>query len=263
LGAANNRVSVTGTMKFDTAAVADRVAGDSELADALGLDAAEPIWVCGSTGPGEERLILDTYRSLLATHPTLRLVIVPRHPERFDEVAALIQREGFTPVRRSLCRVGIAHRPVEEVGGAHPTEMSDLKSQISNRVILGDTMGELRAFYSLARLVFVGRSLVDLGPRQHGSDMIEPAALGKPVIVGPFTANFADAVSRFSAADAIVEVNSRQELEQTVSKLLSDPAVAAAMARRAQQVVLREKGATERHARIILQHLPPTSPCRP
>ena len=73
-------------------------------------------------------------------------------------------------------------------------------------VILGDTMGELRKFYSLADVVFVGRSLVDLGPRQHGSDMIEPAALAKPVIVGPFTANFAEAVRKFRDADAIMEV---------------------------------------------------------
>src|SRR5439155_9849604 len=87
-------------------------------------------------------------------------------------------------------------------------------------VILGDTMGELRTFYSIADVVFVARTLVNLGPSQHGSDMIEPAALGKPVIVGPFTGNFAEAMNKFRAADAIMEVVDEQSLVQTISVLL-------------------------------------------
>jgi 3-deoxy-D-manno-octulosonic-acid transferase len=120
-------------------------------------------------------------------------------------------------------------------------------------------MGELRKFYSLATVVFVGRTLVDLGPRQHGSDMIEPAALGKPVIVGPFTANFADAIARFRQASAIVEVDTPGALGQGVTRLLSFPQDAANIARAAQQVVLNEKGATERHAQLILARLPPNT----
>src|SRR5205823_9610351 len=100
-------------------------------------------------------------------------------------------------------------------------------------VILVDAMGVLRDFYSIATIVFVGRSLVDLGPRQHGSDMIEPAALGKPVIVGPYTANFAEAVNKFKAADAIMEVPNAEALSQAVSVLLSTPAEAIAMGKRA------------------------------
>jgi 3-deoxy-D-manno-octulosonic-acid transferase len=249
LGAPPDRVSVTGTMKFDTATVADRVDGDAALAAGLGLAPSEPLWVCGSTGPGEEQLILDTYRALLRAYPTLRLALIPRHPERFDEVASLIERQGMPLLRRSQ--------------STHP------QSQIANKkpeippILLGDTMGELRKFYSLARVIFVGRTLVDLGHRQHGSDMIEPAALARPVIVGPYTANFADAMSRFRADHAIVEVSSAQELQQAVAQLLADPAAAADVGRRAQAVVLREKGATDRHAQIILRHLPPTSPAPP
>ena len=236
LGAPPDRVQVTGTMKFDTAPVAERVSGDAELAAAVGLDpATETIWVCGSTGPGEEEIILREYRALSSTVPALRLVIVPRKPERFDEVAELIQREGFGLIRRS--------KPATGSGGPR------------RPVILGDTMGELRKFYSLATVVFVGRTLVDLGSRQHGSDMIEPAALAKPLIVGPFTANFAEPMNCFRDAQAVIEVSDPPQLQQAVRRLLNSPEDAAAMAHRAQEVVRREQGATQRHVQVILAHL--------
>jgi 3-deoxy-D-manno-octulosonic-acid transferase len=116
-------------------------------------------------------------------------------------------------------------------------------------------MGELRLFYSLADIVFVGRSLVDLGPSQHGSDMIEPAALGRPMIVGPHTGNFADAVRKFKAADALIEVTDAAGLAETVAVLLGTPGEAQKMGRRAQTVVLREQGATVRHAQVVFQQL--------
>ena len=104
---------------------------------------------------------------------------------------------------------------------------------------------------------FVGRSLVDLGPSQHGSDMIEPAALAKPVAVGPFTHNFADAMSKLREADAVRIVPDGAGLRAAVSDILSNPASATAMGRRAQEVVRREQGATARHAEAILAALPP------
>jgi 3-deoxy-D-manno-octulosonic-acid transferase len=237
LGADPDRVRITGTMKFDTAEVADRVVGDDELATAVGLyPGAEPIWVCGSTGPAEEEIILRAYRNLLATHSRLRLVIVPRKPERFDEVAGLIEQMKFRVLRRS--------RPQERpTGTAVPP------------VVLGDTIGELRKFYSMADVVFVGRTLVDLGPSQHGSDMIEPAALGRPVITGPFTQNFAEVMARLTAADGVMVVPDEGTLQQTVSVLLFSPDQATAMARRAQEVVRREKGATLRHAIVVMDQL--------
>jgi 3-deoxy-D-manno-octulosonic-acid transferase len=239
LGASPGRVLITGNMKFDTAQVAGRVAGDDELATTLGLfPGAEPIWVCGSTGPGEEEIILQAYRQLLGKHSRLRLVIVPRKPARFDEVAAKIEDARFICVRRSQAQAG--GRVAMPSGSAVPP------------VILGDTMGELRKFYSMADVVFVGRSLTNLGASQHGSDMIEPAALGKPVIVGPYTANFSEAMNKFRAADAVMEVVDEPTLVQTVSVLLYSPDQAAAMARRAQQVVVKEQGATLRHAEVIV-----------
>ncbi|MGD1277056.1 MAG: 3-deoxy-D-manno-octulosonic acid transferase [Tepidisphaeraceae bacterium] len=243
LGVGPDRISVTGTMKFDTASVAERIDGQDELAAAMGLSPGrQRIWVCGSTGPGEEELILPIYRRLLEQFGDLRLVLVPRKPERFDEVAHLIRAEGFGLLRRSDTQ--------REPGGPPPGPGPG-----PGPVILGDTMGELRKFYALAEVVFVGRTLVDLGPRQHGSDMIEPAALGKPVIVGPHTGNFAEAMERFTRADAMRVVQDAASLEQAVRRCLSQSAEAAQMAARAREVVRSGQGATLRHARIILDTL--------
>jgi 3-deoxy-D-manno-octulosonic-acid transferase len=116
-------------------------------------------------------------------------------------------------------------------------------------------MGELRKFFSLADVVLVGRTLVDLGPRQHGSDMIEPAALAKPVIVGTFTGNFAEPMNAFRAAKAIEEIQTPTQLASAVERLLTNKAEAAAMGRRAQAVVRTNQGATQRHVDLILEQL--------
>lgn len=245
LGTPAERVHVLGTMKFDSATLADRIDGDAELASAVGLrPGAEPIWVCGSTGPGEEKLLLGVYRRLLARHPALRLAIIPRHPPRFDDVAAVIQSEGFVCVRRSTPET--TGREPQPDGGPQP-------------VVLGDTMGELRKFYGLASVVFVGRSLVDLGPRQHGSDMIEPAALAKPVIVGPFTRNFDMPVRLLRDAGALVEVLHDTELFAAVDQFLSDRTIARETGRRAQEQIRIAQGSTARHAELIAQQLSETS----
>jgi 3-deoxy-D-manno-octulosonic-acid transferase len=247
LGVAPQRVQVCGTMKFDTAGVADTVPGAGELASALGLLPGQKVWVCGSTGPGEEHIVLQAYRQLLGKHPHLRLAIVPRHRARFDEAAVLIQQNQFSLVRRSQ------PDSAKEISG----------SGAGLPVILGDTMGELRQFYSLADVVFVGRSLVDLGHRQHGSDMIEPAALAKPVVVGPYTTNFAEPMNLFLQADAMRLVRDASELALAIGKMLDAPEQAAQMGRRAQEVVRRNRGATARHVQIILEVLDrPRALCR-
>ena len=146
----------------------------------------------------------------------------------------------FRCVRRSHT-IGPSVAPVATPGGAAVPP-----------VVLGDTMGELRKFYALADVCFVGRTLVDLGPRQHGSDMIEPAALGKPVIVGPYTGNFAEVMTKLRAADAVMEVADEASLAQTISVLLFSPEQAIPMGKRGQQVVVKEKGATLRHAEVIV-----------
>jgi len=237
MGVPAERVKVTGTMKFDTAQVASDIDEADELAESLGLKAGEPLWVCGSTGPGEEQILLEIYASLLRKSPQLRLAIIPRKPERFDEVAEMICAGGFELVRRSDVRDG------------KPGVVS------RSAVILGDTMGELRKFYSLARVVFVGRTLVDLGKKQHGSDMIEPAALAKCVIVGPYTTNFAEVMNAFREGDGIREIADATDLEQAVESLLASAVAARDMGARAQEVVRQQQGATHRHVEAVLAFL--------
>jgi 3-deoxy-D-manno-octulosonic-acid transferase len=244
LGAPPERVTVTSSMKWDTAQVADRVDGMDELARAVGIAPNRPLIVCGSTGPGEEIAILDAFRDMpahrdaLARHvqgcnppregvQTPLLAIVPRKPERFAEVAKLIERAGFACVRRSERPDGSEANPCGERG-----------------VVLGDTMGELRKLYALARVVFVGRSLVPMG----GSDPMEVAALGKPIVVGPHMENFQVPVDALSAADAITVVPDAEAVVREWAGLLADKEGAQERGRQARQVVLKHQGATARTA---------------
>lgn len=258
LGVPPHHVVVTGTMKFDNANLSPPSPLAAHQAAGVGLRGGEElIWVAGSTGPGEEEILLRVYEKLLSRFTRLRLVIVPRHPQRFDEVADLIAAHKFECVRFSR----IAEFPAVIPGIAPPPVPP---------IVLIDAMGVLRDFYSIADVVFVGRSIVDLGARQHGSDMIEPAALGKAVVTGKFTSNFAEAMNRFREADAMMEVADEADLEQAMSVLLSTPQESLAMGRRAAMVVKQEQGATMRHVSVILQVLaakrgeePPPEATRP
>lgn len=232
IGVPAERVEVAGSVKYDTAVIADRIDGQDALAAALGLDANKPTWVCGSTGPEEERLLLDIYARLRDAGEDCQLVLVPRKPERFDDVARLIEAANYACLRRS------AHPD----GAAPPA-----RDAACPAVWLGDTLGELRKFYALADVVFVGRSLVPMG----GSDMIEAAALGKPVIVGPHTENFADPMARLRERDAIVEVADSGDLERAMRDLLAYSDRRLELGGRAQRAVDAERGATTRIAAAI------------
>lgn len=237
LGADAERIHVTGMMKFDTAGVADHVEGQEALAAALGLDDESPLIVAGGTGPGEEELLLDVLVRLGERHPAARMALVPRKPERFDEVARLIAARGYEPVRRS-------ERPDDD-GGATSPRAGTRKPGGSHAVILGDTMGELRKFYALADCVFVGRSLVPMG----GSDMIEAAALGKPTCFGPHTFNFPQADGL--AAHGCARVADAGALAETLSAWLGDPRTAAEAGRAAREYVRSRQGATRRNVEMI------------
>jgi len=258
LGVPPERVEVTGSLKWDTTTLANAVDGADRLAAALGINPDVPLWVCGSTGPGEEEIILDAWAELRRSKLPLQLAIVPRKPERFDEVADLIRRRGFPCLRRSECSDASepralaradappqSNRPAVEtvqVPSAGVTGLSRTSIRADDAVMLGDTMGELRKFYSLARVVFVGRSLVPMG----GSDPMEVAALGKPLLVGPHMENFAVAVVELTAAGVVQVVRNSDELAAAVRRLASDPDTAAALGRQAQEVVRRNQGATDR-----------------
>ncbi len=223
LGVPGERVQVTGSLKYDAAEISDRIEGQDELAQAMGIDAERPLWVCGSTGPGEEALILDAYAHLIEQFPDLQLAIIPRKPERFDEVAQLIVARGHACLRRS------SGAPTLPAGVSEPRP-----------VFLGDTMGELRKFYALATVVFVGRSLVPMG----GSDVMEAAGLAKPILVGPHTGNFAEAVNLLLAEGGCRVLSTGDALAGAVSDLLRHPERRQQMGQAGRAAIMSRRGAT-------------------
>lgn len=232
LGVPPQRIEVTGSVKYDTAEVVDQIDGQAELARETGIDAARPLLVAGSTGPGEEAILLDAYASLLAEFPDLQLAIVPRKPERFDEVAELIVGCGFVCLRRSTGRPQLPS-----------------SGDKTRHVVLGDTMGELRKFYALSSVVFVGRTLVPMG----GSDVMEVAALAKPIIVGPHNDNFAEAVDLLLAARGCRRIANGKELAPAVAEMLRDAELRAASGAAARDAVVSRQGATSRIVDRLLE----------
>jgi len=230
LGTDASRVHVTGMMKFDRS-VGGCVEGQDSLAAALGLTGGGPLIVAGGTGEDEEPLVLDAFEAVRRRFASARLAVVPRKPERFDEVARLIAGRGLPVVRRT-------QRPDGCGGPVDP-----------RAVILGDTMGELRKFYALADAVFVGRSLLPQG----GSDMIESAALGKPTCFGPHTFNFPQAVEL--ADNGCERVADKAALQTTLERWLADPPAAVAAGKTAQAFVARQQGATRRNVEMICRVL--------
>jgi 3-deoxy-D-manno-octulosonic-acid transferase len=224
LGVRPDRIHVTGTMKFDNIRTEDVDAAASEVRRELGIAAGERVLMGGSTHPTEEEALLRIFRRLVAVHPDFRLVLVPRHPERLDEVESLVRRHGFEVVRKT--RIG-AGRPV----------------------VLVDTMGELARIYAAADLVFVGGSLIPHG----GQNMMEPAGLGRAVLFGPHVENFRETVDVLLEARGVRMAADPSDLEAAVLELAADPAAAREMGARARRVIIEEKGASER----IMAHVRP------
>ena len=226
IGALPERVLVTGSLKYDTAQIVDKVEGSDELGARLNIE-NQKLWVAGATGNDEEQIILDVFKNLKQDDRfgDLRLAIVPRKPERFDEVADLIEQAGFSLTRYSRIK--------------NQTTMSPTGK---NTVILGDTMGDLRKFYSLAAIIFVGRSLVPMG----GSDMAEAAALGKCTIFGPHAFNFTQTVNALLADDGAIMVKDKQQLLQTVIKCLTKPDFIQKIAQNGRNVIKKNQGATKK-----------------
>ena len=234
LGCPEDKVIVTSSLKYDTARITDRIEGADQLAAQLNIG-NDRLWVAGGTGPGEERIILEVFGKLRTDEQfaDLRLALVPRKPERFDEVAALIAQTGFDCARYSA---------VKDTNGT---------IEGAPAVILGDTMGDLRRFYSLANIVFVGRSLVPMG----GSDMMEPTALGKCTIFGPHTFNFRQTVDALLKANGAIEVTDGNQLQAAIRKCLANNDVAQSIANAGQDVIKQNQGATQRTVDAITKLL--------
>jgi 3-deoxy-D-manno-octulosonic-acid transferase len=219
LGAEPDRVQETGSAKYD---VALKDPGQLETATAIlasaRMTAGDVILLGGSTWPGEEEVLLDYFIQARSRYPGLKLVLVPRHAERRDEVVALIEKKGLTYVQRS--KRGVA--PAGDPPG----------------VLLVDTTGELKHLYTVATVIFIGKSLT----QQGGQNIIEPAVCGKPVVVGPNMQNFADIVREFKAAEALIQVGTGAELRATLDQLLADGARRMTVGARAAALVSQNRG---------------------
>jgi len=223
IGAPPDRVNVSGNLKFDMPLPAMPSIVTS-LRATFEQAAAGPIIVCGSSVDEEEPLLLRAFENILASHPRTVMILAPRHPERFAEVAQLLEKLGIRFWRRSLW----SGDPI--VGG----------------VLLIDTIGELAALYSLADVAFVGGSLVPRG----GHNIIEPAQYGVPIVVGPHTENFRDMVRLFQKREA-VRVVSSAELPLVLMELISNHTVRATLGQRAAETLRLQTGATRRTAEAL------------
>ena len=210
------RVEVLGNLKYDLTLPDDLLEqGQAFRWEWLGV--SRPVWIAASTHNGEDEHILDAFGQLRRRWPDLLLLLVPRHPERFNQVAALCQQQGFSVVRRST----------RQLCGSETA------------VFLGDSMGELLLFYAAADLAFVGGSLVPTG----GHNVLEPALLGLPVLFGPYMFNFTEAGARLLDANAAWQIADAGELATAIDQLLADPEQRRIAGQRGQVVVERHRGA--------------------
>lgn len=222
LGAEPARVAITGSVKYDGIPTDRNNAQTLALRQLLGVTAADRIWVAGSTQHPEEMVALDAFRNLKPRHPRLRLFLVPRQRERFDEVAGRLRSAGQGFIRRS------------EIAGPLP---------ICPDVVLIDTIGELSAAWGLCELAFVGGSL---DGKRGGQNMIEPAAYGAAVVFGPHVWNFREVADRLVGSNAAVQITDSTSMEAAVARLLDDPAEARRQGAAAQELIRTQQGATER-----------------
>jgi 3-deoxy-D-manno-octulosonic-acid transferase len=236
LGAPPERLQVTGSIKFDRVMTDRDNPKTAELRRAFALLESDRVFVAGSTQESEEAGALDTYLALRDQFPALRLILVPRHKERFEEVASLVESYKLPLCRRS------------DRSGEAP-------SSRERPILLLDTLGELAACWGLADVAFVGGSLTNRG----GQNMIEPAGFGAAVLFGPNTQNFRDVVEMLLAAEAARVVPSSGELTAAVADCLAHPERAAEQGARAQKLVLSQQGATLRTVEILAA-LPGLSP---
>ncbi len=237
LGLPASRGSVPGNLKYDLENLQALTSGSTSGA---GIAAAwrkqgdgreaRPLVVAGSTKPGEEQMVLHALAPLMHEHPGLLLLLAPRHPERFDEVARLLENCGFPFSRRSC--IGLDQPP-----------------PAGCRVLLLDSLGELAGVYGQSTAAFVGGSLVPEG----GHNILEPAFFGKPVLFGPHMDNFAEMAALFTRREAAFQLSTADQLAPLVRRLLDDPAAADQAGREARLILEENQGAAAAIAGTLVQ----------
>jgi len=227
LGMPVDKIQVTGSLKFDTRLPTDFSTTAENLRQQWGKD--KIVWIAASTHEGEEEMVLDALQLLKPAITNLLLVLVPRHPERFQRVARLCQQRGFMTVKRSE-------------GKSFPSHLA---------IYLADTMGELPLLYATADLAFVGGSLVPIG----GHNLLEPAAVGLPIIVGPYTFECEAICQQLVTAGAVEQINQASELAPHVEKYLLNLTLREKMGKLGQAFVAQNRGALARVLTIISGYL--------
>lgn len=231
LGLPSDKAEVIGSIKFDiniNETLAERAAALKQQISAKGTC---DVWIAASTHRGEDEIILEAFNQLRSHNPNARLILVPRHPDRFDSVNSLCLNQGFHTLRRSLVQDNIGH--------------------IQFDILLGDTMGELMLLFGCADVAFVGGSLVKNG----GHNTIEPAVWGLPIISGPSQFNFAEVSQLLMEAHALIIINSAKSLATQLIELLGDSDKAQRMGAAAKEVAHQNQGALKRLLGIIHDHL--------
>jgi len=227
LGVVADCVHVTGNMKFDNIPIKQEGERRERFARLMGAGDGVPVIVAGSTHPGEERAMASIAKRFAGRGIAARFIIAPRHPPRADSVETEIRRVGLDVARRS------------GLDGTVPPPRG--------AVVLLDTVGELELAYGLADAVFVGGTLV----RHGGQNMMEPASLGRAVVVGPYIENFRGEVDMLLDADGLVLAHDEAGVEETLQRWITDPDSAAACGRRAQKVIDDSKGATDMTLEVL------------
>lgn len=227
LGLAPNKITVTGSVKFDLKLPSDLKMRAAELRAKWGADRL--VWIAASTHEGEEKIILNAFVELHRSYPESLLVIVPRHPERFERVAKACQETGLATVRRSQ---------------AEP--------DITTAIYVGDTLGELLFLYAASDIAFVGGSLL---PPGGGHNPLEPAALSLPVIVGENTQNFMQIVDLMKSSGGLQQI-APEQLASTMATYFKDPALRQQVGEQALKVVIQNRGALQRQLDLMAQWMP-------
>ncbi len=232
MGAPSGRIQVTGNTKFDAALRKIPIETETEMSDVLEINGSVPVFVAGSTHPGEHEIVLDAYRTLTQEFPELLLILVPRHVDKTPQIlSAMRDRSMEPPFLRSSVETG--------------------EKRNGRKVIIVDRTGELFQIFSLASVVFIGGSLVPKG----GQNILEPAAWGKMVLFGPSTEDFREARDILVSAGSGVEVTGTEDLVRKVAGVLSDPARAEILGKRGREEILKHIGSSRRNAEILAKYV--------
>ncbi|MBW1702448.1 MAG: 3-deoxy-D-manno-octulosonic acid transferase [Deltaproteobacteria bacterium] len=227
MGADPRKIEINGNAKYDLLGSSAEPVMEAEMRQVLNLDPSQRVFVAGSTREGEEEMILDVYEKILERFPETILIIVPRHIERTQVIAFMIERRGLN------CQ--------------HRTDLGEDKARRTEKVVIINTFGELFRVYSIGTLVFCGASLVPLG----GQNPLEPAIWGKVVFYGPSMEDFLDAKALLEEARAAVPISGPEMLAEKAIWFLEHPEALNEYGERAKEAALKNQGAAEKHARVI------------